>query len=650
MKQVIFTSLLVAFCCIVSAYTQTTEVTKDPDSLEDRLSVYPFFSQDLEDYFARLADTLPLVNTPLLSLNSLTKEDLEKLGILNEDQIKSFLTHRKQIGAFSTPYGVQAIPGWDSLTVERLFPLIALKETFASAKIPEGYAQSAWQTTLRFRPSMEEKEPAWTGNPHYLAVQLRHRISSRMEWGLGFEKDAGEKWVHQRKPEHFLFSASWQSRIRGGPAIYAGNFRTSWGQGLLNASYGTFKSILVSDISRSPLQVSSLRSFSEDGYYHGILLQLPLNNFWTWVPMVSFRRMDGTPARDSSKAITQLVEGGYHRTVTDLNRKGNTGVMQLGSRLQRVWANRTIGLNTTYQHMRPALANAQNPYQTFYPKGAHHPGISADYQIQTGVFRWSGELSLAHGWAHIAMLQMIPNPSLEIAGLYRHYGRNYAGLMGQAWGENSTNRNEQGYYFGISWQINPFWKVAIYQDTYRHHWVRYQVDAPTRGQEQRGRVSYERKKGIRYYLEWHRKEEEDTRVDILGIYRYKRQQWRAHLEVPLGSIRWRTRFDGGWVEEPGKFSRGYSFWSEALIKKVGKNGNLAVRLGQYATPGYEVRFYQFEPQITGAYAMNPYYGKGVFLHLVAKIDLPGKTRWEMVFRKTWGNEGSLRLSFQCRWG
>ena len=303
-----------------------------------------------------------------------------------------------------------------------------------------------------------------------------------------------------------------------------------------------------------------------------------------------------------------------------------------------------------YQKMNPGQGKPDDLYNQFYYSGKNYGGLSIDYHYTLSTWHISGEIAHSKSTAYIIQLQNSLDKKLDIALLYRNYPKTYQGILSQAWGENSVNRNERGIYVGLIYQINQLWKISIFNDFYVHPWVRYQINSPTRGTEQRGRIAYEKRKGVKFYAEWHYKNEEETSKSFEGVQFYHRQQYRAHLEIPGRSILWRYRFDWGKINVVEKKLSGYSIWVEGWYKKISVHWTLSARCGFYRTPGYEVRFYHFEQQVTGVYGLKPYYGKGGFINVVGKINLGKAIKWEIMVRKKWGLDKSITLTNQFKLG
>jgi hypothetical protein len=647
---ILFTLLFDVIYCPLKA--QVTEAQQVISELEDIISSYSDVDFDVEDQLERMSKVKKDGFLIPYSINNINEQELHALKLLSREQIKSFISYRLQIGSFSNLYGIQAVPLWDSLTISSLIPFLVLNNN--SLMLPDKNEiwtfKDRWQTTLRLSPFNVKKRENWQGDNQYMGINLRYSPFDRLKMGISIEKDPGETLLKKGKPDYFSYFLTFQSKIKDGPTLFLGDFKTSWGQGLLNASYGSFKSINTTDISRNPIQINAHKSFAENGFYRGIILKYPLYKTITWIPMISFKKRDASFQSDSLNGISQLLLSGFHRTELERQNQEVTQIFHFGNRLQWQQNDLVAGINMIYQKMHPGQGKPKELYNQFYYSGKNYLGFSLDYHYQFSSWLLSGEIAYSKTTAFIFQLQNSLNKKLDIAILGRYYPKTYQGILAQAWGENSLNRNEFGLYLGLVYQLSTKWKISIFNDFYVHPWIRYQINSPTRGMEQRGRIAYEKRKGIKFYIEWHSKNEEETQNAIAGILFYNRNQYRSHIEIPGKSILWRARFDWGQILFGKKNLTGYSFWLEGWFKKITSPWSFSTRLGIYNTPGYEVRFYHFEQQVTGVYGLKPYYGQGILLHLVGKINIGKLLKWEIMMRKKWGPDKSITLTNQFKLG
>jgi len=631
---------------------QVTDVQRALFEMEDFISTYSDRDVDVEDQLERISNQKKMRFQPPFSINIMSEADLLSLNLLNENQIAAFLKYRKQIGSFTSLYGIQAVPLWDSLTISRLIPFLILDKN--SLTLPDKNEtwlfKNRWESVIRISPVYEKKGTDWPGSNQYLGLNFRYSPIDRLKMGVSIEKDPGETLFKQGKPEFLSWFLSFQSKIKGGPQIFLGDYKTSWGQGLLNASYGSFKSIQTTDISRNPLQLSAHKSFAENGFYRGMIFTFPVAKKLTWIPMISFRNRDASFTKDSIPFVSQFILSGYHRTNSERLNQRFAQVFHIGNRMQ--WQREAVilGFNAIYQLIKPGQSKADDLYNQFYYSGENYTGLSVDYHYTLSGWHLSGEIAYSKAVASIVQLQHSMDKKLDVAILGRYYPKKYQGILAQAWGENSVNRNEQGVYMGIIYQLSQHWKCAIYHDIYMHPWVRYQINSPTKGTEQRGRIAYDKRKGMKFYFEWHSKKEEETTSTSPGVHFYVRNHYRIHLEIPYKEILWRLRFDLGQNQIEEKKLSGYAIWAEGWFKQISHSFTFSARIGLYNTPDYEVRFYHFEQQVTGVYGLKPYYGKGRFIHLLGKINIGKTLKWEIMVRKKWGLDKSITLTNQLKLG
>lgn len=652
MKKYMFfiTLFFIYFHCPSKA--QVTGGEPEISELEDINSSYSDIEVDIEDQMERISAGKRNDLLKLFSINKINEQELQALKLLNLEQIKSFLAYRLKIGSFTNLYGIQAVPLWDSLTITKVIPYLVLNNNELSlpTKNEIRTLKDQWQTSLRISPINGKHLKNWQGDNQYIGINLRYSPFDRLKMGISMEKDPGETYLKKGRPDYLSYFLTFQSKIKDGPMLFLGDFKTSWGQGLLNASYSTFKSINTTDISRNPFQISAHKSFAENGFFRGLILKYPIRNNLTWIPMISLKKRDASIQADTLNGISQLLLSGYHRTEAERKNQEIAQIFHFGNRLQWQQNDMIAGINMIYQRMHPGQGMPKELYNQFYYSGGNYLGVSCDYHYQLSNWRLSGEIAYSKTTAFIIQIQNSLNKKLDLALLARYYPKTYQGILGQAWGENSLNRNERGLYLGLVYQLSSRWKISIFHDFYLHPWLRYQINSPTRGMEQRGRIGYDKRKGLKFYLEWHSKNEEETNNQLIGVHFYNRYQYRGHIEIPSKSILWRARLDWGQIVFGEKKLSGYSFWIEGWIKQISNPWTLSTRLGIYNTPGYEVRFYHFEQQVTGVYGLKPYYGKGILLNIVGKINIGKSLKWEIMMRKKWGPEKSITLTNQLKLG
>jgi hypothetical protein len=100
MKMYIILLFVIFSFLSLSTPAQVTEHQKDIFKLEDVISTYSDQDVDVEDQLERLSNQKKDSLRTTYSINKISESELNQLGLLSKEQIKSFLVYRHQIGSF----------------------------------------------------------------------------------------------------------------------------------------------------------------------------------------------------------------------------------------------------------------------------------------------------------------------------------------------------------------------------------------------------------------------------------------------------------------------------------------------------------------------------------------------------------------------
>ena len=176
----------------------------------------PEFDRLAQELFAEIqSDQIPYENlygtllglyqSPL-NLNSASAEELRALPLLREAQVAALLAHRRATGPLLSIYELQAVPGWDVRTIERVAPFVTVAGSSANAA-----RGPLWQrikneennaVLLRYERIVQQRKgytavDTFQGRPtqRYLgspdAVALRYRVSHAHDFSLGLTLEKG---------------------------------------------------------------------------------------------------------------------------------------------------------------------------------------------------------------------------------------------------------------------------------------------------------------------------------------------------------------------------------------------------------------------------------------------------------------------------
>ena len=174
MKMYIILLFVISSFLSLSITAQVTEQQKEIFKLEDVISTYSDQDVDVEDQLERLENQKKDSSKTTYSINKISESELNQLGLLSKEQIKSFLLYRHQIGSFVNLYGIQAVPLWDSLTISTLIPFIVLNNNTLSlpTKNETWILKDRWQSTIRTSPFNVKKQDDWQGDNQYIGINI----------------------------------------------------------------------------------------------------------------------------------------------------------------------------------------------------------------------------------------------------------------------------------------------------------------------------------------------------------------------------------------------------------------------------------------------------------------------------------------------
>jgi hypothetical protein len=224
--------------------------------------------------------------------------------------------------------------------------------------------------------------------------------------------------------------------------------------------------------------------------------------------------------------------------------------------------------------------------------------------------------------------------SLEFSALYRKYDRNFHSFYGAAFGENTRNINEEGFYLGLRYRPGRSLNFAVYADRFRFPWLRFRVDAPSTGHEYLARFTYQPNKNILMYFQAREESkarnvslpEQGTNAVPQGIRRNYilnvAYGTRENLEL-RSRLQWSTYALGG--QQTGGLT---------LVQDLNwqwKQWKLSSRFALFDTDDYDNRQYVFERNVLYAFSIPAYFGEGSRTYLMVQYKANPQTsfwfRW-----------------------
>lgn len=587
-----------------------------------------------------------------IDLNSATYEELSSLYVLSITQIKSLLAHRAEYGDLLSIYELQAVAGFDLNIIQQLLPFVYLRQKFSPKDLYNGVSNASdHYLVLRSNQTLEKSkgyvENKYTGSPQQLYARYRLGRPGDFQIGLVAEKDAGEKNYFD------FYSFHLQLKNKGKlKNLVLGDYQVQFGQGLvLGAGFFLGKgSEAVTTIRRSNMGVRPYGSLLEGGYFRGAAATYQMNKIDLTAFYSRTKRDASIDETDGEREeyFSSILTSGYHRTETELDRKNELTEQNIGVNVTFRFNNGYVGATLLHTQFDAILMRRQYLYNKFEFIGKQNTVIGANFTRTWQNFNFFGEaarsssggIGLTGGW--VAAL----SKEFEWAMHLRYYDKNYHSFYGNALAEGSRNINEQGIYWGLKYSPKKNLSFSAFYDRFKFPWLRYLVDAPSRGFDYLLRASYQLNKRALLYAQYHAEykgknlPDNTTPTDI--VVNTIRENVLANFDYTINrtfKIQSRVQVNTFRYEGRAK-STGHAIMQdvEGSIRKLYLKG----RIAWFATDDYDSRIYAFESTVLYAVSFPAYFGKGTRIYLNARYALnPHLDLWVRYARTQMKNQESI---------
>ncbi|HEX5168364.1 MAG TPA: helix-hairpin-helix domain-containing protein [Cyclobacteriaceae bacterium] len=599
-----------------------------------------FGSQDLNADYEKLYENLMLLLADPLNLNTAVPEQLRFLGFLSEYQINNFFEYKAEHGDLLTIYELQAVPGFDLVTINRLAPFIKI-ETKADhintsllkrvIQNKNNYAllryEHLFERKKGFSPSTEP-DKMFLGSPDRLYIRYRNSRPGDFSIGLTLEKDAGEsfRWQPMKQIGFDFFSFHAQVMNKGKlENLIVGDYQVQSGQGLvLGGLFGMGKGgETITSVRRSNLGGLPYTSSYENGYLRGVLATYRVMKAVHFTAFVSNANRDASLQNDSLENynVGALQTSGLHRNKTERAGRDAIAETNMGAILNfknhkvdggLIW--NTIAFNLPFNR-KPTPYSQFN----FNRRANHNVSLYLNYNFHNFTFFNEAAKSIDGGFAVLSGLLGSITPKFDVAFVYRNYQRNYHTFYANALSESSTIQNESGFYWGWKYKWDKKYSIAGYVDLFRFPWLRYRSYAPSQGYEWLVRLNYQIQRNSLIYFQF-REENKSRNVSDDESTRYitaqgLKRNFLLNVEVAANnSLQFKMRAQMSTFNFNNRNTSGF-----ALIQDIKFGiGKLSVvtRYALFETDDYDNRQYVYENDVWLAFALPAYEGKGVRNYLL----------------------------------
>lgn len=624
---------------------------------QDRESVIQqrieFISEQLESEDIDLTNLMEILYYRIehpLNLNAATRQDLAELNLLTEVQISDLLLHREKFGKLISIYELQALKYWSLQTIQLVLPFVRVDDRMDQLHITwkNAIKNGKFELWGRYQRVLEHKKgydnvpdsilysknSYYHGNPDRYYTRLRYTYSNNISIGMTGEKDPGEKFFKGYNKQGFDFY-SFHAFYKGGKyvkAVALGDYQIQIGQGLnLWSGYAFRKTADAVNVKKNANPIRPYTSVDETRFLRGAAADFGYKNFSLLV-FGSVKRVDATTYVDSLNEEMNFASSinltGFHRTNSEIARKNALQERIAGGNLRYDKGNLHVGVAGIYWGYDQAFEKEILPYNQFDFRGKSNMSFSGDYSYTIKNVMLFGEASYTHfskSFANIhgALIALDSRATLSL--VYRDYARGYETFYNNGFAEGSQTQNEKGMYAGLNWQLAKKWTLNTYFDYFRFPWMRYTVNAPSRGIEYLIQPTYRPNKQLEIYARVRHQQKEGNVSNNLGgvknLVDIHQTNYRLALSYKVSeTITLKSRIDYvTYKKGDSAMEQGVSVAQDIVYKPKKFPLDVTLRYALFDTDSYNSRIYAFEQNALYVFSIPAYYNQGHRAYVLLRL-------------------------------
>lgn len=587
-----------------------------------------------------------------LNLNHATFEELSALSPLNEMQINNLLEHIQKNGKLLSIFELQTIEGWDLELIKTLLPYIRVSdEEPVRFNFRDALDYGTHDVFLRYQRTLEPQtgylpvsdsvlrdrpDSRYCGSPDKFFIRYRYKFYQKISLGLTAEKDPGEQFFAGAQKCGFdFYSAHLMVRNLGiVKSAVIGDYYVQFGQGLtLWSGMGFGKSSDVVNIKKIATLIKPYSSTDENRFMRGGAISLGWKG-WGFTAFYSCKHIDANcTAKDSATGkpltVSGFQESGLHSIPSEIADRKTLGQQIFGGHLECRKQRLNAGFTAVQTWFDAAVTPDPKLYNQFDFSGNSSFNTGCDLSYVFRNVNAFAEVSRSGNgaMAWLCGLMMSMDSRVSFSALYRNYPRNYQALYSSAFSEGGANANEEGLFLGLALKFNARWNLSVYGDFFSFRWLRFNLNAPSAGQDFMTQLSWKPNKKTELSFRVHIENKEQNSDNEQQVIDYtvgcQKQSFRLHLSTQISpSFLLKSRVEYQVSRKgSGKAETGYLFYQDLRYKPLKLPVSFSLRYALFHTDSYDSRMYAYENDVLYSYSVPAYFYKGIRFCFMIRIRL-----------------------------
>lgn len=572
------------------------------------LSIWAEFAEDESEFLEIIQD---LIEQPV-NINTANRSELLRIPLINEAQADSIISFRNQQGEYKSKRQLSPILGSDLYQLTRDF------FTIRSEQKSKGYFTH--RNYYRIDKTDEMKRGIYKGNNLYDYNKLFYQLPNFIRMGVITQKDMGEQSILDYCRGFLEYN---QPRWK----IILGSFYFHFGQGLTfsNAFGQQRSSMAVQPFGNMKSGAFANLSSAENTAMFGLASEFqPIRNTRFYI-FYSHAYRDAQWSRTNE--IIGVDYSGYHRTISEINRKHNIRETTKGMAFERNFGQALqVGGLLSRIHFEPGLNYSLETVgevalrrQLFKFSGNLLTQYSLYSRFNWKAMHWSAEYSDSReGSAAFIQSLYFSGDAIALGIKYWYISKDFLSAYGRIFGNsNPFPQAEEGFYLGMRFKPKPSFTVNLYRYFRKDLWRTYFNTMPLTRSETLLELEYSLT-GITLTGRLRKKENEVLPKPEKQTGRTISNQYLTRLQADYRlspSMRFRTRWD--WTHWDVLREQG-TYLFEDISFTLNKNIWLNSRIVLFRTDSYNSRLYEYESDLPGSFANYAIFGEGYMWYILLR--------------------------------
>lgn len=580
-----------------------------------------------ESYYDMLCD---LEANPI-NINTATREELEQLPFLTAEEVEDISEYLYLHGPMKSLGELAMIENLDYFKRRLLFYFTYAGEvesrTFPSMKNILKYGKHDVMGTVKvpFYTRKGDKD-GYEGYQYKHSIRYDFSYGDRVRFGVLGAQDAGEPFFAGKNNlgydfYSFYFVLKKLGKIK---TLALGRYRVRFGMGLvINNNFSFGKLSALSSLGRGGSNIRAHSSLSSGNYLQGAATTVNIVKGLDVSAFVSYRKFDATLNSDDG-TIATILESGYHRTETELDKKNNSSHVLAGGNVDYSAGGFHVGLTGVYVSLDKRLKpKTEAVYRRHYASGKDFYNIGIDYGYTGHRISFHGETATGgcNAFATINSLSFSLTDNLDLLALQRFYSFRYYSLFAESFSEGGAVQNESGIYLGANWRPIPNLSVMAYSDFAYFAWPKYQASDSSRSFDNLVQMIYV-PGGWTFSARYRYKMRERDNAEKSALI-FKKEH-KGRLSAAYDSGVWGGKFQADIAYTDYKKKSFGWMLSQNVSVRMEKLFYAIMSFGYFDTDDYDSRVYAYERGMRYSFYSPAYYGNGVRAALFAVSDFSDK--------------------------